>query len=82
LSLTGRKAAHGVALVRGEGVAVLTPRLVLALGGDWGDTALELPAGRWRNVLTADTLDGGDVPVARLLESFPVALLVREEERP
>jgi len=82
LSLTGRKAAHGVALVRGEGVAVLTPRLVHGLGGDWGDTALELPAGRWRNVLTADTLDGGDVPVARLLESFPVALLVRAEERP
>jgi len=82
LPLTGSKAAHGVALVRGEGVAVLVPRLVHVLGGDWGDAALQLPAGRWRNVLTADTIDGGDVPVGHLLEPFPVALLVREEERP
>jgi (1->4)-alpha-D-glucan 1-alpha-D-glucosylmutase len=42
----------------------------------WGASKLALPAGRYRNVLTGDELDGGDVPLARLLAAFPVALLV------
>jgi (1->4)-alpha-D-glucan 1-alpha-D-glucosylmutase len=82
LHLTGGKAGHGVAFLRGEGVAVLVPRLVHALGGDWGDTVLHLPPGHWRNMLTEEAVDGGEAPVASLLGSFPVALLVREEDRP
>jgi maltooligosyltrehalose synthase len=49
----------------------------------WDETALllppELPAARWTNVFTGATLDapaGGTLPVARVLDSFPVALLV------
>lgn len=82
LTLTGEKAAHGVALLRGEGVAVLVPRLVLSLGGAWGDTALNLPPGTWRNVLGKEAVSGGETPVAELLAGFPVALLVREEGAP
>jgi (1->4)-alpha-D-glucan 1-alpha-D-glucosylmutase len=82
LHLTGGKATHGVAFLRGEGVAVLVPRLVHALGGDWGDAMLHLPTGHWRNVLTEEAVDGGEVSVAHLLVRFPVALLVREEDRP
>ncbi|OOG22429.1 malto-oligosyltrehalose synthase [Thioalkalivibrio denitrificans] len=82
LELSGARAAHGVAFLRGEGVAVLAPRLVHTLGGDWGDTVLHLPPGHWHNVLTAEPVDGGDVSVAHLLAPFPVALLVREEDRP
>jgi (1->4)-alpha-D-glucan 1-alpha-D-glucosylmutase len=44
----------------------------------WGAAKLALPSGRYRNVLTGDELEGGDVPLARLLASFPVALLVTE----
>ncbi|MDZ7781416.1 MAG: hypothetical protein U5K56_00185 [Halioglobus sp.] len=82
LNLTGDKAAHGVAFLRGESVAVVVPRLVYGLNGDWGDTALQLPEGYWRNMLTKETVDGGEAPLAHLLASFPVALLVREEDRP
>ncbi|MEX2480364.1 MAG: malto-oligosyltrehalose synthase [Gammaproteobacteria bacterium] len=82
LNLSGGKAVHGVSFLRGEGVAVVVPRLVHALGGDWGDTALHLPEGHWRNVLSGETMDAGDVPVAHLLATFPVALLVREADRP
>jgi (1->4)-alpha-D-glucan 1-alpha-D-glucosylmutase len=60
------------------GVVAVAPRLVLGLGGEWGDTALQLPDGRW-----SDVLDGGqrtfegNVAVAELLAPFPVALLER-----
>ncbi len=42
----------------------------------WGAAKITLPPGRYRNVLTADRFDGGNVPLARLLAAFPVALLV------
>jgi (1->4)-alpha-D-glucan 1-alpha-D-glucosylmutase len=87
LTATGPKAAHAVALARtaagtdgDAGVVAVAPRLVLGLAGDWADTTLALPAGRW-----SDVLDGGhrsfegDVPLADLLAPFPVALLERTE---
>lgn len=81
LNLTGGKAAHGVAFLRGRSVAVLVPRLVYGLDGDWGDTTLHLPPGHWCNVLTGETVDEGEIPVEHLLARFPVALLVREDKR-
>lgn len=75
----GAKADHAVAFMRGEDVAVLIPRLVLGIRGGWCDTAISLPAGAWRNVLTGDTVDGGELPVADMLARFPVALLARED---
>ncbi|MFL6193995.1 MAG: hypothetical protein ACJ75H_07480, partial [Thermoanaerobaculia bacterium] len=75
LRAQGPRADHAVAFSRGGAVAAVAPRLVLGLGGDWQGTTLELPAGRWRDVLTGVDLDGGARPLADLLARFPVALL-------
>ncbi len=82
LAAHGAKAAHVVAFARGGSTATIVPRLVLELGGeqqDWEDTQITLSAGRWRNELTSDALDGGTALVGDLLRRFPVALLVKEE---
>jgi (1->4)-alpha-D-glucan 1-alpha-D-glucosylmutase len=73
----GVKAEHAVAFLRGEGCAVVAPRLVVGLGADWGDTTVELPDGAWRDELTGAELAGGTVPIAHVLAGFAVALLVR-----
>jgi (1->4)-alpha-D-glucan 1-alpha-D-glucosylmutase len=78
LPATGERAKHVVAFLRGDAVATIVPRLVVRLAGDFGDTALTLPGGRWRNELTGDWFDGGAITVARLLARFPVALLSRD----
>ncbi|SMB91273.1 malto-oligosyltrehalose synthase [Deinococcus hopiensis] len=51
-----------------------------ALGETWGNRQLTLPrAGTYENVLTGETFRfrGEKVPVAKVLEEFPLALLVR-----
>ena len=73
----GPRADHAVAFLRGDQVLTLVPRLVLGLSDDWQDTVLPLPPGRWRNVLSGEDFDGGDIPLAQLLATFPVALLER-----
>jgi (1->4)-alpha-D-glucan 1-alpha-D-glucosylmutase len=73
----GPRADHVVAFLRGGEVAVVVPRLVLRLDGDWGDTTLELPEGRWRNELTGEEIAGGPQRISALLARFPVALLTR-----
>jgi (1->4)-alpha-D-glucan 1-alpha-D-glucosylmutase len=61
-------------------VAAVVPRLVLGLAaaGGWGDTVVELPAGRWRDVVTGAEVTGAGVRLADLLDPLPVALLVAE----
>ena len=76
----GARADHALAYLRGGRVLVLVPRLVLNLAGDWQDTRLSLPQGRWRNRLSGALLDGGDTLVGDLLAPFPVALLERVED--
>ncbi|MFC4426049.1 malto-oligosyltrehalose synthase [Deinococcus navajonensis] len=73
-----------------RGLAVtVAPRLSLtltreaqpwALGEVWGNRQLALPAGTYRNVLTGQRLRvrGEKVPLAKVLEDFPLALLLRE----
>ena len=75
--ITGVKARHALSFKR-DGLVVLVPRLVAQLGAEWGDTAVELPHGRWCNVLTDDIVAGGAVPVGEVLGQFPVAVLVQE----
>ncbi|HEX2222741.1 MAG TPA: malto-oligosyltrehalose synthase [Thermoanaerobaculia bacterium] len=77
LEAQGERAGHCLAFVRGDGAVTVIPRLVLGLGGDWGDTVLDLPAGRWRDELTGEEVDGGSNRLADLLRRFPVGLLVR-----
>jgi (1->4)-alpha-D-glucan 1-alpha-D-glucosylmutase len=83
MAANGSKAGHAVALARttaaGEaGVVAVAPRLVLGLAGDWADTSLALPAGRWADVLGGGrrTFEG-EVALADLLGPFPVAVLER-----
>jgi (1->4)-alpha-D-glucan 1-alpha-D-glucosylmutase len=75
----GAKSAHVIAFVRGERAATVVPRWSLKRG-NWGDTAIEIPNGTWRNALTNESVDGGEILITDLLKSFPVALLSREEE--
>ena len=75
----GSRAAHVVAFLRGGRVAVVVPRLLLQLRGDWLETTIDLPEGEWRNVLDAGHVAGGSVQLADLLRRFPLALLSREE---
>ena len=81
LAATGEKAEHVVAFARGRSVVAVAPRLVIGLGGQWGDTTVELPEATWRNVLTGDTapLVDGRVSLGDLLARFPVALLERDD---
>ncbi|MDO4264652.1 MAG: hypothetical protein Q4C67_10695, partial [Deinococcus sp.] len=66
----------------------VAPRLTLsltrektpwALAESWGNRTLTLDAGTYTNVLTGEKLRvrGGKVPVAKVLEDFPLALLLR-----
>jgi len=74
----GTKRDHVVAFLRGSRIATVVPRLTVTLRKDWGDTMIALPAGRWRNVLSGVSVQGGQCRVADLLLLFPVALLTAE----
>lgn len=78
LKAQGKRADHLVGYLRGDSVAVLAPRLVYKLNGDWDDTQLSLPGKHWQNRFTGQNLQGGDVPAKRLFEHFPIALLVEQ----
>ena len=66
-----------MAFIRGGACITLAPRLVIGLAGGWSDTTLQLPVGPWRDQLSGRELEGGEVAVGEVLESFPVALLTR-----
>jgi (1->4)-alpha-D-glucan 1-alpha-D-glucosylmutase len=77
LPVTGAQASRVIAVGRGD-LAAIAPRWTMGLvDRGWGDTRLELPAGRWSHAFTKETLDGGVVSVNELLARFPVALLWR-----
>ena len=78
LAVTGAKSAHAVAFARTGGLAVVVPRLVAGRGAAWADTAVELPAGRWTDVLTGERVRGGRIGLERLLRRFPVAVVGSE----
>ena len=74
---TGSRAQHVIAYARGERVLAIGLRLPLKLAGDWQGTGLELPDGRWDDVLAQHEHEGGTTPLEVLLARLPVALLVR-----
>ena len=76
LHAKGMRADHVVAFARGGEAVVVVPRLVHGLGGQWGRTSLELPAGEWQDEFSGRRQRGGRVQVARLLADFPLALLM------
>jgi (1->4)-alpha-D-glucan 1-alpha-D-glucosylmutase len=76
----GAKAHHAVSFVR-DRLLVVVPRLLFGLAGDWADTTIELPKGRWKDLLTGREEDGeAAVALGSLLNAFPVAVLARERE--
>jgi (1->4)-alpha-D-glucan 1-alpha-D-glucosylmutase len=78
LAAEGERSSHLVAFMRGGQVVTLAPRLVVGLDGDWRKTVMELPAGAWKNVFSAERFSGGKQELAWIFARFPVALLVRE----
>ncbi len=78
LEAEGSKQAHLIAFCRGRQVAVLAPRWNVRLGGGFGSTTVELPAGPWTNILSGEDVSGGKNRLQNLLQRFPVALLVRD----
>jgi (1->4)-alpha-D-glucan 1-alpha-D-glucosylmutase len=78
LHARGGKAEHAVAFSRGSLLA-LVPRLPASLGGEWGDTEVDLPAGSWTDLLTGEVVEGGRaVAVSELVQGFPVTVLARD----
>jgi (1->4)-alpha-D-glucan 1-alpha-D-glucosylmutase len=77
LRVRGEKAGHLVAFIREGSCVTLAPRLVIGLAGGWRDTTVQLPIGHWRDQLSGREVEGGEVAVDHVLESFPVALLTR-----
>ncbi len=94
LAVTGSAAEHVVAFARGapgtpDRMVTVVPRLVLGLrqAGGWKDTAVELPAGQWTDVITGrrhgtssrSREEPSSAYLLKLLRDFPVALLVTGE---
>ncbi len=76
VSASGEAAGHVVAYDRGGAITVVTRLPVGVAATGWGDTTLDLPEGRWHDVLTGLDTDGRLVD---LLATHPVALLVRKD---
>ena len=85
VEVTGSGASYVVAFDRsgegGDGVVAVATRLPVALATEgWGDTALQLPNGAWRDLLTGERFvsDVAGIAADVLLARLPVALLVRD----
>ncbi len=78
LAADGPAAGHLVAFARAGVVAVATRLPVTLARTGWRDTVLALPPGTWTDHLTARPVPAV-VPLAGLLDRYPVALLVRED---
>jgi (1->4)-alpha-D-glucan 1-alpha-D-glucosylmutase len=77
LVAAGRQADAVVALVRGDEVVTVVPRLVRRVASSgWGDTSLDLPPGRWCGLGGEEF--GGTVRLSEVLAAFPVAVLERD----
>jgi (1->4)-alpha-D-glucan 1-alpha-D-glucosylmutase len=77
LAVEGAERERVIAYRRGERVLAVVPRWSHGAKA-WGETAVEVPEGRWRDRLTGVEFEGGRVLVDELLKMFPVALLTRE----
>ncbi|WP_433295113.1 malto-oligosyltrehalose synthase [Pseudonocardia sp. CA-142604] len=81
LHAEGPAAHHAIAFARSASLVAVATRLPLGLAerGGWEDTVLPLPEGAtdWHDVITGAAVAGSAPSLARVLERYPVALLVR-----
>jgi len=81
LHAEGPAAHHAIAFARSASLVAVATRLPVGLAerGGWEDTVLPLPEGAtdWHDVITGAAVDGSAPSLARVLERYPVALLVR-----
>jgi (1->4)-alpha-D-glucan 1-alpha-D-glucosylmutase len=78
LKASGSRTGHVIAYLRGNDTATIAPRWTKQLNGNWDDTTVDLPPGKWTNRLTGTLLQGGKIAMSELLHDFPVALLVKD----
>ena len=80
LPVVGEAAGHAIAFDRGGAVTVAT-RLPIGLrrAGGWGDTRVVLPQRPIIDAITGARFEGGELALGKLLERYPVALLLEEE---
>lgn len=76
----GTHAEHVVCFRRGQ-ILVVVPRLVAAVADGFGSTTIELPEGRWVDVLAGGSHEGR-VGLDRVLGGFPAAVLVAGPHAP
>jgi (1->4)-alpha-D-glucan 1-alpha-D-glucosylmutase len=82
LRVTGSRADHVIAFARtapdGQPVTLtIAFRWPLLLRGGWRDTAVDLPAGQWRDLVSGRDVEGGEHSVQTLLDAAPISLLER-----
>jgi (1->4)-alpha-D-glucan 1-alpha-D-glucosylmutase len=65
---------ENVVAYRRGGAICIVPRLSLH-ARTMANVSLKIPAGKWKNEMTGEIIQGGEVMAAALLERFPVALL-------
>jgi (1->4)-alpha-D-glucan 1-alpha-D-glucosylmutase len=81
VTAAGPASDHVIAVDRGGAMAVATRLPVgLAARGGWGDTVLLRRARPAVEVLTGRRYESGEIAVGDLLERYPVALLVDEDD--
>ena len=78
LLATGPAKDHVAAFQRGKDVIAIGQRFAQTLDGNWQGTTLTLPEGTWTDRLSGTQHQGGRVTLDTLLQSFPVALLLRD----
>jgi (1->4)-alpha-D-glucan 1-alpha-D-glucosylmutase len=71
---------HALAFARASRVVTVVSRLTCGLREGWGDAAVRLPGGEWRDVLTGREY-AGEPLLADLLAALPVALLVSQDRQ-
>jgi (1->4)-alpha-D-glucan 1-alpha-D-glucosylmutase len=78
LDATGPHAHRVFAFARGDDLVTIVPRLGVQ-ADRFRDTALDLPPGSWKDVLSDQTFSGGTCAVAQLWSALPIALLTRAQ---
>ncbi len=78
VDVEGAKRDHVVAFIRAGTCITVVPRWPIRLAGNWEDTQLSLPQGKWQNLFTKKVIEG-EVQLSDLLGVFPVALLVKQQ---